>query len=209
LRIAVRKAKRLKSGSSPGGETSTASENRFQRLPPAELVVQALTQLGVETQTGVGKTGVVARLGDGHGPVIAVRADMDALPIQEANAVEYASQVPGCMHACGHDAHTAMLLGVAALLSKESIPGEVRLLFQPSEENFDEEGISGAPRMIADGALEGVDTVIALHVDGTVETGTISVEDGPVAAAVDTFKGYVVGRGGHGLTLTRWWIPSG
>jgi amidohydrolase len=91
-----------------------------------------------------------------------------------------------------------MLLGVAAMLSKEFIPGEVRLLFQPSEENFDEEGVSGAPRMIADGALEGVDAVIALHVDGTVETGTIGIEDGPVAAAVDTFKGYVLGRGGHG-----------
>lgn len=170
----------------------------FDVYRTAELVVQTLTELGIEIQTGVGKTGVVARLGQGGGPVIAIRADMDALPIQEANPVEYASQVPGCMHACGHDAHTAMLLGVAALLSQEPFPGEVRLLFQPSEENFDEEGVSGAPRMIADGALEGVEAVIALHVDGTLETGSICVEDGAVAAAVDTFKAYVVGRGGHG-----------
>ena len=184
----------------------------FHVYKTAELVAGTLHELGVEVQSGVGKSGVVARLGDGDGPVIAVRADMDALPIQESNHTEYASQVSGVMHACGHDAHTAMLLGAAKLLSQLPIHGEVRLLFQPSEENFDEEGISGAPRMIADGALEGVDAVIALHVDGTLETGKITIGSGPVGAAVDTFKIHVTGRGGHGAyphrTVDPIWLSS-
>ncbi|UCH58569.1 MAG: amidohydrolase, partial [Anaerolineales bacterium] len=116
----------------------------FHVYRTAEMVAQTLSGLGVEVQTGVGKTGVVGYLGEAEGPVIAIRADMDALPIQEVNEVEYASQVPGVMHACGHDAHTAMLLGVAKMLSQEKLPGQVRLLFQPSEEDFDEEGVSGA-----------------------------------------------------------------
>lgn len=170
----------------------------FDLFRTAEYVYGELNRMEIEAQTRVGKTGIVAHLGSGEGPVIAIRADMDALPIQETNPVEYASQIPGCMHACGHDAHTAILLGVAALLREETLPGTARLLFQPSEEAFDEEGVSGAPRMIEDGALDGVDAVIALHVDGALDTGKITIEAGPVGAAVDTFKGWVVGRGGHG-----------
>lgn len=184
----------------------------FEVHRTASLVASALSNMGIETRTGVGKTGVVAYLGDGNGPVIAIRADMDALPIQEENDVPYASVMPGRMHACGHDAHTAMLLGVGALLAKQSIPGQVRLLFQPSEEVADAEGVSGAPRMIADGALEGVDAVIALHVNGTVPTGTICVEDGWVGAAVDTFRVHIVGRGGHGAypheTIDSIWLTT-
>jgi amidohydrolase len=164
----------------------------------AELVARTLGELGVEVQTGVGKTGVVGYLGDGDGPVIGIRADMDALPILEANTFEHASQVPGNMHACGHDGHTTMLLGVAMLLSKEKLPGQIRLLFQPSEEDSDDEGISGAPRMIDDGALKGVDHVIALHVDSTLDTGQIRVDAGKVSGAVDTFRAHVIGKGGHG-----------
>ena len=164
----------------------------------ADLVARTLGELGVEVQTGVGKTGVVGYIGDGDGPVIGIRADMDALPILEANSVDYASQAPGKMHACGHDGHTTMLLGVAMLLAKEKIPGQIRLIFQPSEEASDEEGISGAPRMIADDALKGVQHVIALHVDGTLETGKICVEAGKVSGAVDTFRAHVLGTGGHG-----------
>ena len=163
----------------------------------AELVARTLNELGLEAQTGVGKTGVVGYVGDGDGPVVAIRADMDALPIDETNEVEYVSERSGRMHACGHDAHTAMLLGVGMLLAKEKIPGQVRLLFQPSEEAYDEEGISGAPRMIDDGALNGVDAVIALHVNGVLEAGQIAIEAGQVSAAVDDFKAYVKGRGGH------------
>ena len=101
----------------------------------------------------------------GHGqPILAIRADMDALPLLEANEVPYASQNPGVMHACGHDAHTAIALGVATLLSQESFPGTIRFLFQPAEEVADEEGRSGAPRMVEDGAMDGVAAVMALHV---------------------------------------------
>jgi amidohydrolase len=178
----------------------------------AELAARTLTDLGLEVQTGVGRTGVVGYLGEGHGPVIAIRADMDALPIQEENEVEYASQVPGRMHACGHDAHTAILLGAAMLLSRQQLPGQVRFLFQPSEEMADKEGISGAPRMIADGALEGVEAVIALHVDGTLDTGRISVDHGWVGAAVDTFRAHVIGQGGHGAfpqhTIDPIWLVT-
>ncbi len=171
----------------------------------AELVARTLGELGVEAQTGVGKTGVVGYIGESDGPVVAIRADMDALPIQEINAVDYASQNPGKMHACGHDAHTAMLLGVATLLAKgtRSVPGQIRLIFQPSEEIADEEGISGAPRMIADGALKGANAVIALHVDGTLDAGKIAIESGKVAAAVDSFRADVIGRGGHGAHPNR------
>lgn len=163
----------------------------------AELVARTLNDLGLEAQTGVGQTGVVGYVGDGDGPIIAIRADMDALPIDETNEVEYVSERPGRMHACGHDAHTAMLLGVAMLLADQKIPGQVRLLFQPSEEAFDEHGVSGAPRMIDDGALKDVDAVIALHVNGVLEAGRIAVEPGQVSAAVDDFKAYVKGKGGH------------
>ena len=169
----------------------------FQETRTAARVAQEMESLGYRVRTGVGRTGVVAELGQGH-PIIAIRADMDALPIQEANDVPYASHVPGVMHACGHDAHTAIGLGVATLLTQETFPGTVRFLFQPAEEVGDEEGISGAPRMVEDGAMDGVDTVLALHVDGSVPVGDITVNAGPASAGVDTFYATIVGRGGHG-----------
>ena len=178
----------------------------------AGVVTDALAAMGVEYRSGVGKSGVVAYLGDSHGPVIGVRADMDALPIHEQTGLPFASQTPGKMHACGHDAHTAMLLGVAALLNGRQLPGQVRLLFQPSEEGGYDNGVSGAPRMIEDGALEGVDAVIALHVHGTIETGQVQISGGWMQAAVDNFRGRVLGRGGHGAyphqTLDPIWLTS-
>ena len=184
----------------------------FEEHQTAGFVASALGDMGVRVRAGVGRTGVVGALGRGGGPTVAIRADMDALPIQEENRVDYVSQVPGHMHACGHDAHVAMLLGAAALLRPLDLPGEVRLLFQPSEEREDAEGISGAPRMIADGALEGVDAVIAQHVDGTLFAGMINVGDGYVHAAVDSFKATVSGHGGHGAyphqTLDPIWLAS-
>lgn len=170
----------------------------FEEIQTAALVADTLGDLGIELQTGVGKTGIVARIGNGDGPVIGIRADMDALPILEANDVDYKSQVPGKMHACGHDAHTTILMGVAMLLKDEPIAGEVRLLFQPSEERSDEEGISGAPRMIDDKAIEGLDAVIALHVNGLMDCGTVAIDSGFVSANADTVRAKVIGKGGHG-----------
>ncbi|NKQ36121.1 MAG: amidohydrolase [Chloroflexi bacterium] len=174
----------------------------FQEFRTAALVADTLTELGIEVQTGVGRTGVVAEMGTADGPTIAIRADMDALPILEANDVSYRSQNAGVMHACGHDSHTTMLLGVAHLL-KQSLAtdewhGRVRLLFQPSEEAFDENGISGATAMIADGALEGVNAVIALHVASHEPAGQIKLYDGYALANVDAFEAWVRGDGGHG-----------
>jgi amidohydrolase len=174
----------------------------FEETRTSALVADTLRSLGCRVRTGVGRTGVVGDLGQGD-PVVAIRADMDALPLQEANDVPYVSQVPGVMHACGHDAHTAMLLGVATLLSRESFPGTVRFLFQPAEEVSDNEGLSGAPRMVQDGAMEGVDAVLALHVDAFTETGAIAVESGPVSAGVDTLYATILGRGAHGAAPHR------
>ena len=169
----------------------------FQEFKTAELVAETLRSLGLRVRTKVGKTGVVGYLGEGK-PVVALRADMDALPIQEANDVPYASQVPGVMHACGHDAHTAILLGVATLLREEELPGQVRFLFQPAEEVSDDEGKSGAMRMIEDGAMEGVDAVLALHVDSNHPVGIIEIDGVYISAGVDTFHATIMGKGCHG-----------
>jgi amidohydrolase len=169
----------------------------FRETRTAALVAGVLQSLGYRVRTGVGRTGVVGDRGEGH-PIVAIRADMDALPIQEENDVPYASCVPGVMHACGHDAHTAILLGVAMLLAKEPFPGTLRLLFQPAEEVSDKDGMSGAPRMVQDGAMEGVDAVLALHVHPGSPVGEIGVEVGPASAGVDTFWVTITGHGVHG-----------
>jgi amidohydrolase len=169
----------------------------FEEVRTAALVSGVLDSLGYRVRTGVGRTGVVGERGTGR-PIVAVRADMDALPIQEENQVLYASSKPGVMHACGHDAHTAIALGVATLLAEEEFPGTIRFLFQPSEERSDEEGFSGAQRMVQDGAMESVDAVLALHVHVGTPVGEISTGAGPVSAGVDTFWATVNGRGAHG-----------
>lgn len=169
----------------------------FQEVRTAARIAEELDALNYSVQTGVGRTGVVAERGTGQ-PIVAVRADMDALPIQEVNEVPYASQTPGVMHACGHDCHVAIALGVATLLSSESFPGTIRFLFQPSEEIEDEDGKSGAPRMIEDGAMDGVDAVIALHVNSSKPVGDIAVAAGTVAAGANMFHASIIGKGGHG-----------
>ena len=171
----------------------------FQETRTAGCVADTLESLGLRVRRGVGRTGVIGELGEGPS-TIAIRADMDALPIQEANDIDYASQVPGVMHACGHDAHTAILLGVAMLLSKVEFPGTVRFLFQPAEEVGDDEGISGAPRMVADDAMEGVDMVLALHVDSDTSVGNIQLDSGPSSGGVDSFFASIIGKGGHGAS---------
>jgi amidohydrolase len=172
-------------------------ELAFREIRTAALVAEVLESLGYRVRTGVGRTGVVGERGQGH-PVVAIRADMDALPLQEENDVPYASQVSGAMHACGHDAHTAIALGVAALLAQETFPGTLRFLFQPAEEASDEEGLSGASRMIEDGAMEGVDAVLALHVYGGAPTGSVMLASGPVGGGADSFYATIIGQGVHG-----------
>lgn len=174
-------------------------ELTFQEFRTARLVADTLRDMGIEVETGVGKTGVVARIGEGR-PAVGIRADMDALPIHEANDVPYVSQNPGVMHACGHDAHTAILLGVARMLNEmpDRPAGEFRLLFQPSEEAEDAEGKSGAMRMIEDGALENLDSVIALHVASGEESGKIEISSGFACASVDSFTATIMGEGCHG-----------
>lgn len=171
-------------------------ELSFQEIRTARKVAETLREMGLEVETGVGKTGVVARIGEGS-PVVAIRADMDALPIQEANDVPYASQNPGVMHACGHDAHVAVGIGVATILARhrDSLPGTVKLMFQPAEE-----GLGGALAMIADGVLEGPkpDVALGLHVSSTHDLGTAVVRSGAMMAASDAFRVLVRGRGGHG-----------
>lgn len=173
----------------------------FQEYQTAATVQRALNDLGIENHSGIAKTGVIGQIFGREGPLVVLRADMDALPIQEYNGTEFDSLHPGVMHACGHDAHTAMLLGAATILKelaeKECLPGNVRLLFQPSEEWLDEEDKSGAMRMIEEGALEGAGAAFALHIDPDNQVGVVSSRPGPILAAADTFKIIIRGNGGH------------
>jgi amidohydrolase len=169
----------------------------FELHRTSKIVADELEKMGYRVRRGVGKTGVVAEIGEG-GKVIAIRADMDALPILEQNDHEYASMNVGAMHACGHDSHTAMALGAALIISKEKLPGRVRFLFQPCEETTDEEGKSGAQRMSAEGAMDGVDYVIAQHVDPLRPVGTIGINAGPSSGGVDSWYAEIKGIGGHG-----------
>lgn len=161
----------------------------------ARIVAEQLSNLGLDVQTGIGKSGVVGDLICGDGPTIALRADMDALPIQETSDIDYISQNDGVMHACGHDGHTAMLLGAAKVLAdkKDEIKGTVRFLFQPAEE-----GAGGARYMIEDGCLEGVDEIYGIHLWNYQKYGEVGVKEGPILAAADKFEITVKGIGGHG-----------
>lgn len=163
----------------------------------AALIRRRLETLGWEVTPVVG-TGTVGLLRGGKsGPTIAIRADIDALPITEETGLPYASQTPGVMHACGHDFHTAALLGAAQLLAKrrETLSGNVKLFFQP-----DEEGDGGAARMIAAGCMENphVDAAFCCHVESGIPTGTVSVRSGPICAASNPFAVTLRGRGSHG-----------
>ncbi len=160
----------------------------------ARRVGTALTELGLAVRQGVGRTGIVAQLDGPPGvPAVALRADMDALPIQEETGLPFASERDGVMHACGHDGHVSMLVGAAALLAAGPAPAAtVRLLFQPAEEIGE-----GATAMIAGGALDGVGMVFGAHLDRLYPPGEIVVAAGTVNASTDTFIIEVTGTGGH------------
>jgi amidohydrolase len=173
----------------------------FQEHRTAGIVEARLRSLGLEPRTGVGRTGVVADIVGGDGPIVAVRADMDALPIHEEADHDYRSTSDGVMHACGHDAHTAGLLGTAELLlaarDAGDLPGTVRLLFQPCEETIDDEGKSGATRMLEDGALDGVSAVTGLHVGGNLPSGKVFLAPGPIMGGGAEIVAEVTGRSAH------------
>jgi amidohydrolase len=172
-------------------------ELAFEEHRTSGLVAEKLKALGLEPRTGVGKTGVVATVkGARGGKTVLLRADMDALPIQEENGVPYRSQTPGKMHACGHDCHTSILLGVARRLTRErdALRGGVTLCFQPAEEVG-----GGAEAMIRDGVLESPkpDAAFGVHVWQDLDLGKIGVTAGPMMAAVDEFAVTVSGKGAH------------
>ncbi|BFH15072.1 amidohydrolase [Paenibacillus melissococcoides] len=171
-------------------------EVSYEERQTALFVKEKLESFGLETTAGVGGHGVVGRLKNGAGPVVALRADMDALPIQDEKTCEYASTVPGAMHACGHDAHTATLLSVARAMAehREGWSGEVRFVFQPAEEVSP----GGAQAMIKEGALQGVGRMYGVHLWTPIPSGIVAVRPGPMMAAVDDFYLTVYGRGGHG-----------
>ena len=172
-------------------------ELSFKEFNTAETISQHLDKFGIAHKKGVGKTGIVGEINFGPGPIIALRADMDALPIQEENNLDYKSLNDGVMHACGHDGHMAILLGAANALSKNSKlkKGTVRFIFQPAEE-----GLGGAKYMIEDGCLDKVDEIYGLHLWNYQLYGEVGIKDGPVMASADLFDIEVSGKGGHGAT---------
>ncbi|MCU1311358.1 MAG: amidohydrolase [Candidatus Angelobacter sp.] len=176
--------------------------NREQRT--SRVVAERLKAIGfTDVRTGVGKYGVVAVLKGGKpGPVVAVRADMDALPITEVNDVPYKSQNPGVKHACGHDVHTTVELGVAEVLfaMREHIPGSVKFIFQPAEEGPPEGEEGGARLMVKEGALENPrpQAIFGLHVNPLVEVGKLTYTPGPMMASSDTFSLAIHGKQAHG-----------
>jgi amidohydrolase len=169
----------------------------FEEFRTSAMIAEELSNLGLKVQTGVGKTGVVALLeGEKDGPTVVVRADMDALPLTESNQVEYVSIFPGKMHACGHDGHMAIGLGVAKIFSqhRDKIAGRIKFVFQPAEE-----GLGGALAMIKDGILSNPkpDVVLGLHLWSELPLGVIGLTEGAIMSGSSTFRLIVNGKGGH------------
>ncbi len=168
----------------------------LQEHRTAKLVAGTLRELGYTVQEGVAQTGVVGLMENGSGPVVMNRVDMDALPIQEESDASYASRNAGQMHACGHDAHVAIGLGVATLMAqnRDAWQGTLKLIFQPGEE-----GLNGAEKMVAAGVLENPrpDFILAIHVWNMLEAGKVAATAGPVMAAAESWRAEIVGKGGH------------
>ncbi len=175
-------------------------ELSYHEFETAKLIAEHLEMDGIEIRKGVGGTGVVGILyGKNKGKTIGLRADMDALPVQEQTGLPFSSKKEGVMHACGHDSHVAMLLGAAHVLAqhRDELPNNVKFIFQPAEEDG---GEGGALPMIRDGALENphVDHIFGLHIVGEAPVGIFAIKTGAIMAASDSFKITVTGKGGHG-----------
>lgn len=173
-------------------------ELALEEYRSAGIIAEVLQELGYDVETGLAETGVVGLLrGDDAGPVVMVRFDMDALPILEANETDYASQTPGIMHACGHDGHMAIGLGVATLMARhqDQLVGTLKLIFQPGEEGGD-----GAKIMVSEGVLEDPrpDVVLIAHLWNEIPLGTVNVTSGAVMAAAEKWACTIRGKGGHG-----------
>ena len=169
-------------------------ELAYEEYKTAALIEEELNKLGIEVTCGIGKTGIVGKINsqkDG-GPVVALRADMDALFINEDTGLEFASSNPGVMHACGHDGHVAMLLGAASLLKDSLQSGTVLLVFQPAEE-----GGAGALKILESGLLEGVDAIFGCHLDRHFKVGKVVAQEGAISAFTDNFEIFIKGKGGH------------
>ena len=171
-------------------------ELMYEEFETSKLVQETLTDLGIPFQKDIAITGVVGMIGDGNGPCIALRADMDALPIHEETEVDFKSEIDGKMHACGHDCHTAMLLGAARILKENEglIKGTIKLIFQPAEE-----GGAGGKMMRDEGVLTNPDVqqIFGLHVAGQLPTGMLASREGTLLAAAGSLKIIVKGNGGH------------
>ena len=178
-------------------------ELSFAEVRTSARVAELLSEVpGLQVQTGVARTGVVATLNPGQRPVVALRADMDALPIQETNDHDFVSHNDGVMHACGHDAHSTMLIGAARLLaeqhSREGIKGTVKFIFQPAEELAGPDGRTGAQVMLDEGVYNDVDVAVAIHVNPRIHADSLLTTKGPIMASVDYFDATIKGTGGHG-----------
>jgi len=170
-------------------------ELSWEEEATAGRLEEALRAIGLSDVRRVARTGLLARVPGGtpDGPVVALRGDIDALPIHEATGLDWSSTVPGVMHACGHDVHATWAVGAALLLARQPAAGDVLVVLQPAEEVG-----AGAAAVLASGALDGVDAIFGAHVDRRFPVGQVVAQPGPLAASADTFSIQVIGRGAHG-----------